>query len=145
MSSSRLDPQSSFETVRGRSLGTNVRDVIALIIFTIGAVMSSGIQALGATFIDPLFALADAGVAFVEGVFANPLGALAGAWEFALFSVTQGEWAFFGPGTPLVIFGVFLATLSMYLVWADRFNIDLPTVGDIPFVGLDESGADDEQ
>lgn len=145
MPTSRLDPQETFNTVLGRSLGTNVRDIIAMILFTMGSVIAAGIDAIGLSFIKPVLALADAGAAFVRGLFVDPLGTLGGAWEFALYSVTEGNWAFFGPLTPLVIFGVILGVFTMYLLWADRFNVDLPTVGDVPFIGLDESGADDEQ
>lgn len=145
----RLNPSQLYSTASATAavygLGGVVRNVFALIITAIGFVMTRGIDAVGATFIDPLFALANAGVEFVNAMFVDPAAALSGAWEFALTSVTTGDWAFFGPFTPLVMLGVVLGGIAMYLWFADRYDIDLPTTGDIPFVGLDESGADDEQ
>lgn len=145
----RLNPSklysSASATAATAGLGGVVRNVFALIITAIGYVMTRGIDALSSTVIKPLFALGDAGAAFVNALFADPAAALSGAWEFALTSVTTGDWAFFGPLTPLVIMGVVLASVALYLWFADRYDIDLPTTGDIPFLGLDESGASDEQ
>lgn len=147
--SQRLDPSELYGTASRHAeiygLGGVFRNIFALIVTAIGFVMTRGIDALGATFIKPLFALADGGAAFVRALFTDPAAALAGAWEFMLVSVTEGDWSFFGPGTPVVVFGVILTVIAMYLWFADRYDIDLPTTGDIPFVGLDESGADDEQ
>lgn len=142
---SRLDPGQIRKTVADDKLGTAVKNVIALIITAIGYVMTRGIDALSQTIIRPLWALADAGAAFVNAIFADPATALSGSWEYALTSVTTGSWAFFGPFTPLVMMAVVMGSIAMYLWFSDRYNIDLPTTGDIPFLGLDESGASDEQ
>lgn len=145
----RLDPREIYSTSSTQTaiygLGGVVRNVIALLVVSTGYVLTRGIDALSSTFIKPLFALGDAGAAFVNALFADPAAALAGAWEFMLTSLTTGSWSFFGPLTPLVVLGVILAGYALYLWFADRYNIDLPSTGDIPGVGLDESGADDEQ
>lgn len=147
--SGRLDPGDLYSTASGTArrfgLGGVVRNVFALIITAIGFVMTRGIDALSSTFIKPLFALGDAGEWFVKALFVSPPRALSQTWDYAVYSLTQGNWAFFGPLTPLIMMGIVLASVAMYLYWADRFNVDLPTTGDIPGLSLDESGADDEQ
>lgn len=143
-SSSRLDPGNLHDKTAGNKLGNVVRNMFSLVITAIGYVMTRGIDAVSATFIRPLFAMADAGATFVDALFADPAAALSGAWEFALTSVTTGSWAFFGPLTPLVMMGVVLASIALYLKFADVYDIDLPTTGDIPVIGLDDSGASEE-
>lgn len=144
MATSRIDPRTLHDEVAGTPLGTAVQNVLALLVTAVGFVMTNGIDAVSLVFIEPALGLAEAGRTLVLAIFQSPAAALAGSWDFALYSVTEGNWAFFGPLTPVAIMGVVVGTLSVYLLWSDRYDIDVPTAGDIPFVGLDDSGASEE-
>lgn len=144
MAPSNIEVRSLHSSVSGTALGTAVQNALALIVTAIGFVMTRGIDAVSAVFIEPAFALATVGADFVLAFFGSPLDAFGGAWDYALYSVTEGSWAFFGPATPIVIVGSALGTFTLYLYWADKFDVDSPTAGDIPFVNLDESGVSEE-
>lgn len=146
---SLIEPSSLYDTASADAeefgLGGVFRNVFALLVTAVGFVMTRGIDALGQTFILPLLALAQGGANFVRALFTDPAAALSGAWAFMLESVTTGDWAFFGPFTPIIVFAVILGVLILYLRFADRYDIDLPTTGDIPLVGLDDSSALEEE
>jgi len=146
-----LDDYSAEETYATASadaersgLGGVVRNIISLILTTLGFVISTGINVLAMVPLKPAGALADAGVAWVNGIFTSPGRAMGEGWDYMVQSLTTGNWAFFGPLTPLVIVGVALGAISMYLLWADKYDVDLPTAGNIPGIGLDDSGASEE-
>lgn len=138
------DAESTYTLTEGMALGTAVRNVLSLIVTSIGFMMvrfaDTGVNAI----LLQIIALAESGAAFINAMFQSPADTLAGAWEFALYEITQGSWAFFGPLTPLVVVGVALGGITMYLYWSDKYDIDSPTLGNLPFVGLDDSGAVEE-
>lgn len=143
-----INPSSLYDTASSDAeqygLGGVFRNVFALLVTAVGFVMTRGIDALGQTFILPVLALAQGGSNFVRALFTDPAAALSGAWQFMLESLTAGSWAFFGPFTPLVVLGVMLGAYALYLRFADVYDIDLPTTGDLPGIGLDDSGASEE-
>lgn len=145
----RINPSKLYNTASADAaaygLGGVFRNVFALLVTATGFVMTRGIDAVGQTFILPVLALAQGGQNFVRALFTDPAAALSSSWQFMIDSVTTGSWAFFGPLTPLVVLGVIIGAYMLYLRFADTYNIDLPSTGNLPFVGLDDSSASEEE
>ncbi|WP_373190076.1 hypothetical protein [Halolamina sp.] len=82
-----------------------------------------GIQSFGATITKPFTAFGDGIANVITAVF--PARVISGAADYSLYSITQGQWAVFGPLTFAVGVAAVLAGMYVFMLGFQRMNLSL--------------------